>query len=150
MCHNAFLMDGGALMGAGSYNPGKNDVLWSSTHQCQGAQTIDIRLEMHNQHHQQTNQPTNKQTNKQLSTYSLSWIWVFLTSMEMLWPVMNASDIQRFANSLTGSAWKCRLHFNSVVWYDEVLLLGFELFQRITPKKKNFYCTTERSSWGLI
>jgi hypothetical protein len=30
------------------------------------------------------------------------------------------------------------------------LLLGFELFQRITPKKKNFYCTTERSSWGLI
>jgi hypothetical protein len=49
---------------------------------------------------------------------------------------MNASDIQRFANSLTQSAWKCRLHFSSVVWYNEVLLLGFQLFQRIAPKKK--------------
>jgi hypothetical protein len=49
---------------------------------------------------------------------------------------MNASDIQRFANSLTQSAWKCRLHFTSVVWFDEVLLVGFELFQRIAQKKK--------------
>jgi hypothetical protein len=62
---------------------------------------------------------------------------------------MNANDIQRFANSLTRSAWQCRLYFSSVVWYDEVLLLGFELFQRIAPKKKD-YCATERSSQGLI
>ncbi len=49
---------------------------------------------------------------------------------------MNASDIQRFANSLTRGAWKCRLHFSSVVWYDDVLVLGFELFQRIAQQKK--------------
>jgi hypothetical protein len=100
-----------------------------------GANHIDIPLEMHNKHDQQTNQQTNNCLHL-FSELNLSLPHLEGNDLASHELTMNASDLQRFANSLTRGTWKCRLHFTSVVWYDDVLVLGFELFQRIAQQKK--------------